>query len=351
MLDGIIDDVLPDVLNTVYGLPEPMPVIRLAESVWSACTESFYLDALDPATATRWREGIGVDLRRLLGELAEFGAVELTVAQPDPVYRADLDPDWELAPDDPAQLPPDALDRLRAALAPDAGPVELVSLTPLATRAVRAHLRHDGRYAPLVGELSEAEPAQLLGMIAEHYSPETAAAEIIGWLAAHGGRERGLPRLVDAVRDCPFRTRAAAMLDVLTRTAPDRSTFLHGLRADQQLGPIVTQMLIEDGEITLDDLDPQEGLRAMTEQFIHLLEIGGTDAVTDALAEIPADQARDMVTMLLTSGHPDRTGLDELRTLAQAQLAKRRPGRATVHPLAGVSRAGRPRGTGRKRRR
>jgi hypothetical protein len=351
MLADIIDEVLPDVLNTVYGLPEPIPVIRLAESVWSACTNAFYVDALDPATATRWRDGVGADLRRLFGELAEFGAVELTVAQPDPVYRADLAPDGELEPDEPAPLPPDARDRLWAALDPEAGPVDLVSLTPLATRAVRAHLLHEGRYAPLVGELSEAAPAQLLGTIAEHYSLETARAEIAGWLAAHGGRERGLPRLLDGVRGCPFRTRAAAMLDVLAETAPDRSTFLQGLRADQQLGPIVSHMLIDGGEITLEDLDREEGLRGMTEQFIHLLEIGGSDAVADALAEIPADQAREMVAALMASGHPDRTGLDELRTLTQAQLAERRPGRATVHPLPRLSRSSRPRGTARKRRR
>jgi len=310
MLDSILDDVLPDVLNTVYGLPEPMPVIRLAESVWTSCAEAFYLDELDPTAVTRWREGVGADLRRLFGELAEFGAVELTVAQPDPMYRADLDSD------EPGPLSPDTRDRLRAALAPDAGPVELVSLTPLATRAVRARLRREGRYAPLVGELSEAEPAQLLGMIAEHYSPEAATSEIAAWLAAHGGRERGLPRLLDGVRGCPFRTRATAMLDVLAQSVPDRSTFLRGLRADRQLGPIVVQMLIDDGEIAMDELDQEEGLRAMTEQFIHLLEIGGSDAAASALAEVPAGQAREMIAMLLNSGHPDRTGLDELRALA-----------------------------------
>lgn len=38
MLDAILDDVLPDVLNTIYGLPEPMPLIRLAEAVWSVST-------------------------------------------------------------------------------------------------------------------------------------------------------------------------------------------------------------------------------------------------------------------------------------------------------------------------
>lgn len=350
MLDAILENVLPDVLNTVYGLPEPIPVVRLAESVWEACTATFHLGALDPGAVTRWREGVGTDLRRLLGELAAFGAVELTVAEPDPMYRADLEPDPELAPDDPESLPQDARDRLLAALAPDAGPVDLVALTPLATRAVRARLLRDGRYAPLVGELSEAEPAQLLGMIAEHYSPETAEAEIAGWLAAHGGQELGLRRLVDGIRGCPFRTRAAAMLDVLAQTVPDRSTFLRGLRADQQLGPIVTQMLIDDGELTLAELDPAEGLRAMTEQFIDLLEMGGSDAVTDALVQFPADQAREMMTALLASGHPDRTGLAELRGLAETQFTTHRPGRPAVHPLAGVSRLHRPRGRRTKRR-
>lgn len=41
MLDSILDGVLPDVLNTLYGLPEPMPVIRLTESVWMACTMAY----------------------------------------------------------------------------------------------------------------------------------------------------------------------------------------------------------------------------------------------------------------------------------------------------------------------
>jgi hypothetical protein len=350
MLADIIDDVLPDVLNTVYGLPEPMPVIQLAESVWSACTEVFDLDALDPATTTRWRDGIGADLRRLLGILAESGAVELTVGRPDPIYRADLDFDWEVEPDEPGLLPSDAQDRLRAALAPDGDPVELVSLTPLATRAVRARLLREGRYAPLVGELSDVEPAQLLGVIAEHYSPEAAEAELTGWLAAHGGPERGLAQLLDGVRGCPFRARAAVMLEVLAQTAPDRSTFLHRLRADHQLGPIASQLLIDGGELKLEDLDQEEGLRGMTEQFIHLLEIGGSGAVTDALAQVPAGQARDMVGALLASGHPDQAGLDELRTLSQAHFAARRPGHATVHPLAG-RKSGPPGRSARKRRR
>lgn len=349
MLDAILDEVLPDILNTVYGLPEPIPLIRLAESVWAACAEQFHLHALDPAIATQWRQGVGADLRRLLDVLADFGAVEVSVGQPDPVYRSDLDVEWDLESNEPAPLQPDAFERLRSALQPDTGPMELVSLTPLATRAVRARLVHEGRYAPLVGELSDAEPAQLLGMIAEHYSPETAELEIAAWLATHGGRRHGLPLLLDAVRNCPFRTRATAMLDLLIQIAPDRSVFLHELRSDEQLGPIVIQMLLDDGEINMDDLAPQEGLRGMAEQFIQLLEVGGSEAVAEALAQIPADQAREMLPALLACGHPDHTGMDELASLAETKLARLPAGRAAVHTLAGRSRSSRPRGR-RKRR-
>ncbi|MGW5438489.1 hypothetical protein [Nocardia asteroides] len=200
MLAGVIDEVLPDVLNTLYGLPEPMPVVRLSETVWAACTAMYYLDSLEPAIEERLRQGVGADLRRLLGHLADIGAVELTFGEPDPMFRSDLDASEAKPPQ--AQLSADILDRLRVALAPDAGPTELISLTPLATRAVRARLLSEGRSAPLVGELIEAKPAQLLGMLAEHYSEPTAEAEIAGWLTAHGGRAVGLPLLLDAIRGC-----------------------------------------------------------------------------------------------------------------------------------------------------
>jgi hypothetical protein len=137
------------------------------------------------------------------------------------------------------------------------------------------------------------------------------------------------------------------MLDVQAQFLSDRPAFL---RADRQLGPIVTQMLIDDGDIALDDLGPEEGLRGVAEQLIHLLKIGGPDAVTDALAPLPAEQTRDMVAARVSSGHPNGIGLEELRPLAKASFAERRPGRATVHLLAGVSRSRRPRGRARKRR-
>ncbi|MFD2468046.1 hypothetical protein [Amycolatopsis silviterrae] len=333
----IIDVVLPDVLNTLYSFPEPVPVVRLEESVWLAFVEAIWFDKRDETTETEWRQGVGEELRQVFATLADFGAVTLTTGVPDPIYRADL------GPDGPHVFPPDADARLRSALS--AGATELVALTPMAVRAIRASMVADGRHAPLVGELSDAGPAGLLGTLAEHYPPETAAAELAGWLAAHGGRERGLPLLLDAVRDCPFRTRASAMLDILAEALPDSSAMLRELRDDRQLGPIAVQALIGEDELSMEELGEEEALRGVAEQFIHLLETGGPDAIADTLATLPPDEARGLTTNVLNCGHPDEAGLAELREL----FTRRRPGHATVHPLGGISRSAKK--TGKKRRR
>ncbi|MGW5745001.1 hypothetical protein [Amycolatopsis sp. NPDC003861] len=250
LLDDCLDFVLPDVLNAVYGLPEPMPVARLAESVWLACAESVYVD-LEPSIEAIWRDGLMGEFRRLLVVLAEFGAVELTTGP-----------------------------RLRAA--PDAPSLELVSLTSLGTWAVRERLLQEGRFAPLVGELAGASPAAMLGGVSEHFSEDWAGAEIDGWLAAHGGRDTGLPMLLDAVRRCPFRTRASVMLRILVDSLSDGDAVLHGLRVDPALGPIATQWLVERGELALEDLDAREGLLGVTEQFFVLLETAGPEATARA---------------------------------------------------------------------
>ncbi|MFB9925233.1 hypothetical protein ACFORO_02805 [Amycolatopsis halotolerans] len=323
----IIDVVLPDILNTLYGFPEPMPVVRLEETVWLSFLETIWYADLDEPTEAEWRHGVGADLRRVFATLAEFGAVTLATGVPDPIFRADL------GPDGPAGFPPDTDARLRTALS--SGATELVTLTPLAARAVRVGLIAAGRHAPLVGELSDAEPAGLLGTLSEHYTPEAAKAELAGWLAVHGGREHGLPLLLDAVRRSPFRTRARAMLDVLVQGVPDGAAVLRKLRHDPLLGPIAVQLLIDDGEFTMEELGEGEALRGIAEHFIHLLEAGGLDAVSDALAAIPPDEARGLTANLLASGHPDEAGLAELREV----FTRRRPGHATVHPLGGISRS------------
>ncbi|MEV6876803.1 hypothetical protein [Amycolatopsis sp. NPDC051128] len=336
LLDESLDIVLPDVLNTIYGMPEPMPVVRLAESVWMACVERFYLD-LEPSIEPVWRDGLAAEFRRLLTKLAEFGAVELTTGPADPMYTLDL------VPENP-ELPPDVQDRLRVAL--EAPSLDLASLTPLATRAVRARLLREGRVAPLVGDLVNAAPAPMLSMLADHYAPETAVAEISGWLAAHGGREAGLPLLLDAVRQSPFRTRASGMLEVLVNSLPDGDALLRDLRTDPALGPIATRVLIDSGELDLHEVDDRERLLGMTEQFLVLLETAGPEGASQMLSALPGAEFADLHEAILESGHPDRVGLAELAEMFE----EFGPGRK-VHPLGGLARSRSTKGKGKKRRR
>lgn len=336
LLDDCLDLVLPDVFNTIYGMPEPVPVVRLAESVWLACVESTYVD-LEPSIEPIWRDGLVHEFRRLLTRLAEFGAVELTTGPADPMYTMDL------VPENP-ELPPEVQNRLRDAL--DASSVDLVALTPLATWAVRERLLREGRFAPVVGEFAAAAPAAMLGVITEHFSEETAAAEIDGWLAAHGGRDAGLPLLLDAVRRCPFRMRASVMLEILVDSLPDGDAVLDGLRTDPGLGPIATQLLVERGELALEQLDAREGLLAVTEQFLGLLEAAGPEATVATLAEVPADERAHLAEAIPASGHPDLVGLAELAEVFEEV----RPVRS-AHPLGGVTRSRSSKGKSKTRRR
>lgn len=328
LLDENLPIVLPDVLNTIYGLPEPVPVVRLAEVVWLACAEHACFDLEPPAEAV-WRDGLALEFRRLLGKLAEFGAVELTTGPSDPMYSSDL------VPENP-ELPPDVQDRLRVAL--DASSVDLITLTPLGAQAVRGRLLREGRVAPLVGELVDAAPAPMLGTLVDHYTSETAAAEISGWLAAHGGREAGLPVLLDAIRESPFRTRASDMFAVLVDALPDGEAVVRDVRTDPDLGPIATNMLIDSGEVDLRGLGDRERLLAMTERFLVLLESSGPEGVSSALSGGELAGLREAV---LGSGHPDHVGLAELaEVFAQFGLGGK------AHPLGGLARA-----RGKKKRR
>ncbi|MFF1608908.1 hypothetical protein ACFVYA_14115 [Amycolatopsis sp. NPDC058278] len=324
LLDENLDIVLPDVLNSIYGMPEPIPVVRLAESVWLACIEHAYFD-LEPSTEPLWRDGLALEFRRLLDKLAEIGAVELTVGPPDPMYSMDL------VPENP-ELPPDVQDRIRHAL--DVPSVDLVALTPLATRAVRERLLREGRVAPLVGDLAEAAPAPMLSTLVGHYTAETAAAEVSGWLAAHGGREPGLPVLLDAIRESPFRTLASDMLEVLADSLPDGDALISDLRTDPALGPIATRVLIDSGELDFGEVDDRERLLGMTEQFLVLLEAAGLEGASETLSALPDGELAGLREAVLHSGHPDQVGLAELAEVFEQFEPSRK-----AHPLGGLARS------------
>ncbi|MFI7694522.1 hypothetical protein ACIBQ6_36035 [Nonomuraea sp. NPDC049655] len=308
VLAEIFDEILPDVLNSMYGLDE-MPVVRLEETVWLACQEYFDLDQEEERLRDLWRREADRDLRRMFEVLSDLGAVELTRGPTDPLHASDLDHD-----DQP--LPPDAVERLRAALAePD---LPLVHLTPLGVRGVRDRLLAEGRDAPLVGELATAPPAELLGVLAQHYPPEDAVAELQGWLARPG---QDLEMLLQAVRDCPFRTRVGAMLRVLADVLPEGRLF-HDLRHDPVLGPAVWTQLIDAGKMQPEALSERENLLMGAENFLSVLELAGPEGLVEQLKRMGGGDAYEFVEAVLASGHPDVVGLRELRELVAEPLRK-----------------------------
>lgn len=320
-------DLLTGLLNTLYGMDD-MPVARLAETVWLTCRKHHH------RIPTGWNDGrkptddlmetrrrLAEDLARTFDVLADLGAVELTRGPADELYLSDLDHD-DYIDDDGQGLPPDAAERLRARLAePD---LLLARLTPLGQRAVRERLLADGRDAPLIGELAGASAAELLGVLTQHYPPYDAAAELHGWLAQPG---HGIEPLLQAVRECPFRTRAAAMLNMLAEALPDGRALLHGLRRDPVLGPAALTYLVDVGELDPSAIGHGEHLLLVAENFLTLLELGGPQPLIEQLKVMAGREAYDLVTAVLDAGHHDTVGLEEMRVLVAEPLraARHRP--------------------------
>ncbi|WP_326821029.1 hypothetical protein [Streptosporangium sp. NBC_01756] len=348
MLVPAFDMLLPDVLNTMYSMPTPVPVARLQETVWLTCQEYFLLDPEeDGLRQDVWRRKVENDLLAVFDVLSGLGAVELSHGVPDELYSSDLRPGAfgkfdELTEDD-LPLPPEVCARLLQRLA-EPGP--LVRLTPLGTRAVRERMLTDGRDAPLIGELTDATAGELLGVLAQHYPRETAAVELEGWLAAHGG---DVEPLLDAIRACPFRTRAAAMLSTLVEALPDGQSMRAGLRRDPVLGTVVLTTLLEKEELRPEDLTDDEHALLLAEGLIFLLELGGPEAVMEQLRESAGRDAPELVAAVLDSGHPARVALEELRALVYEPMVTRSD-RLRLVPSPRPGSRGRPSGRGKKRR-
>ncbi|MFF3062297.1 hypothetical protein [Streptomyces sp. NPDC057909] len=220
---------------------------------------------------------------------------------------------------------------LRAELT--ASPVELIALTDLGTLAVRERLLSEGRDAPLVGELIQATAPELLGVLGEHYPIEAARQEAEAWTNARGGWLKAFDPLLDAVRQTPFRIRAQDMLAVLCAILPEAEEhgLLHSLRDDPVLGPAALTALLHQDLLDEEDLTEAEQLLVMTEAILSAMEISGQQAAVDFLQSLGRQEAQAALSAALNSGHPDHTGLDELRTVAN-QLQGRRLPRQTAQP-------------------
>ncbi|MEU9111202.1 hypothetical protein AB0D04_05205 [Streptomyces sp. NPDC048483] len=362
MLFDVYEDVMEDVLNTLYSLPHPMPWPRLRDSVHLAYRARFRLEGGSDIQHRMWFEHADRDLRAVLDALVDLGAVERDRGMADPVF---LEVDLSGAGDElPADMPPEFAELLgvaEAAAAPaareraraqreelTAGPVELIRLTGLGTRAVRQRLLTAGRDAPLVGELAQASAAGLLGVLAEDYDPDAARAELAGWISAHGEREAALRQLAEAVRTMVLRTRAQAMLDVLLTALPgsEGERLLRALRGDPVLAPLALTTLAHRELLSPEDMTDAEHLLVLAESLLQLVELaGGRDGAEDAL-RAQGSEARDAVAAVLDSAHPDRAGLEELRQLAARAL--RTPAARLGRARKGRRHAGK---SGRKRRR
>ncbi|MFF4525977.1 hypothetical protein [Streptomyces bluensis] len=335
MLFDVYEDVLEDVLNTLYSLPYPMPWPRLRDSVHLAYRARFQLDGASDIQHRMWFQHADRDLRTVLDTLVDLGSIERERGMADPVFlEVDLSAEPEVLEGMPPELAeslgvtgmaadPVAQERARAQREElTAGPVELIRLTELGTRAVRQRLLAAGRDAPLVGELAEASAAGLLGMLADDYDPDAASVELAGWIAARGEREAALRQLTEAVRSMPFRVRAQAMLAVLLTALPDGEgeQLLRGLRGDAALAPLVLTALAHHELLSPEDMTDAEHLLLLAENLLQFVELAGGGDGAEEVLRAQGPEARDAVAAALDSAHPDRAGLEELGQLAARAL-------------------------------
>jgi hypothetical protein len=325
----LYDLVLPDLLATIYSMEHPIPVARLAESVWDLVLEHFDVASLTPAGQAGARTRMENDLDHIFDTLEKLGALTSTQAVADEIFSADLAGQQDAETGAERPFPGERATALRARLA---RPGRLVALTPLGTRAMRPRLLAEGREAGLIGELVDASPAELLGTIAAHYTPASAVAEIAIWRAAHGN---SLEPFLQAVRDCQFITRKAAMLNILSLAIPEGPELLAELSRDPELSPIALLMCRDDLDPAQTSADQAE--MVMIGSFLELLELGGPEIVLKQLSAMPRTDRADLVRTVCDSGFPAQETLEEFRSLV-AEPILQSPAHHNGHPQLRVVR-------------
>lgn len=320
------DLVVPDVLATIYSMEEPVPLPRLTESVWTGIEARFDLDHASSYALESLRARTSRDVEHIFDAFEALGAVTSQQATASETFLRDLA--------DPAASP---FDRARSAALRRQlkNPVRLVALTPLGTRAMRQRMLAEGREAALVGELADATPAQMLGVVAEHYTGASAAREIALWREAHGG---SLDPLLQAIDDCPFVTRRVALLQTLASSVPEGTQLLADLARDPSHRPIA--VLAQRADIRPGNATPEEASWMVAGSLLELLELGGPESVADQLSQFPSGQRKELVRTVLASGFPVAETLEEFRTPVAAPVLHGPP---PPHPSAHVTRTQRAR--------
>lgn len=308
------DDIAPDLLNTIYSMPEPLPVSRMVEPVWENIETCFALDELSEAGKSVLRARVDREVNLILDVFEALGAVTSTHGMAHEMFSSDLDEDLR-----PGLAFTDAQARtLRKRLKT---PDRLVALSPLGTQAVRQRLLAEGRDAPLVGELVGASAAEMLGIVAESYSEQAGADEIARWRDVHGG---SLEPLVAAIRDCRFLSRQSALLATLAHTVPEGDGLLTDLLADPELGPVALATL--RAGISPEEAGEDEAPWLMVANVLQLLEAGGPERAREMLAELPRAARNGLIHAVLESEFPAAETMAEFRDqVAQPLLHPNRP--------------------------
>jgi hypothetical protein len=292
----LFDVIVPDVMAAIYSMQEPAPVAGLADSVWETIRAHFVVNSLSPPAQTSLRGEADNDVRRIFDAFESLGAVISAPGRPGSLGESGAGGE----------------------------PGCLVSLTPLGTRAMRQRMLAEGREAGLVGELVNASAAEVLGTVAEHYTPASAAEEITGWRDAHGGslNPGSLEPFVQAIRECPFLSRKVALLKTLAGAVPEGEEMLANLLTDPELGPVV--LFARKGDRGPDEVAPEEAPWLMAANMLQFLELGGPDAVREQLGKLRRAAREDFVLAVSESGYPARETLEEFRTLVAEPILSRK---------------------------
>jgi hypothetical protein len=299
--------VVPDVLATIYSMEHPVPTARIAESVWVLVQAHFDVTWLSPLGLDAERRRTENDLGRIFDAFETIGAITSVYDVANGVFTSDLGEERGMPDDANLPFPGERAAALRERLT---APGRLVTFTPLGTRAMRQRLLAQGREAGLVGELADATAAELLGTIAEHYAPDTGAAEIAVWRAVRGG---SVEPLLQAVRDCPFIVRRVAMVNVLSLALPEWDELAAHLSQDRELWPIILLMRMD--EMDPARVSPEEALMIMTGSMLQMLELGGPEAVLTSLRSLPRNQRNDIIREVSDSGFPATETLEDWNSL------------------------------------
>ena len=94
----LYDVIVPDVLATIYSMEEPVPVARLAESVWDSVRAHFDVDSLSPLSQSGVRGRADNDLSHIFDAFEVLGAVTSVHGVASDMFSDDLDEGFPMPP-------------------------------------------------------------------------------------------------------------------------------------------------------------------------------------------------------------------------------------------------------------